>query len=873
MTLCAILASLPLLGVYESFAVWTRGALPSACLGTIVGTVITGSKTLQPRHRKPSSESSLRFLLSALLFLTSQCVIGPVVALPSTTVAGIIPTAATVVRGVTATVTSFASVITLPTPLSSTDGSLMALWTLTLLCATAASACATATTQSAASAHSHASVSILVLQACIGAFLGTHEGFPFHVAGTFLGLGLLTLLCLLPRTTATQTMTGHRFVVSTEGMRQEIARRSIKAMAVLLIAAVGALLMSTLTSAHRVLARDIYQPPLRVLHSTSPLSRLRSYVAEHKTDDLLTVTAAPENKPIRLAALNSFDGVVWSLSSANSYRQVANVLPPANSHPISTAVPFSTTFTVSPLLDPFWLPTAGTPESITLEGGSDRTPTASASTSVYFDSTTTTLFRNDEHAIDEPFTYTLAGKTHSPPSEKDLANAIPLQRNNSDDIEEVVSPDGARHSALPSIVATLAASWLASPQAAPSSTDLSSSITPLSVNTPLSARSSLRGKDLLHLAQHLSSTGWFSHGLGNEYPSLPGHSSSRIAAFLESSVMVGDSEQYASALALMARGLGCKSRVVIGFRVKKPITSTRPRTTTFTGNDIEAWVEIPFEKYGWVSFFPTPPSSKTPDKNTAPAESKPQTLVRQPPPPLATPLRDIVTPPNSSLNGAREANTLPIHPAWPQHFAAAAHDVFVYGSPLWCALILVACILSFKRLKRWQWETRGTPSRRIENGWTYLTRSLLWHGIHNGIAPRGASPPGMPPCRTRREYARSISASLHHRDHGHSGLRARQFHHSSVLATSVLTTSVLTTALISAQILEACNRADAAFFSRTPPSSTDAAEYWKLLRSLDALMSIGQTPRHRWRAALSLSGIFDFPRLSKSSPRKTTPAA
>ena len=72
--------------------------------------------------------------------------------------------------------------------------------------------------------------------------------------------------------------------------------------------------------------------------------------------------------------------------------------------------------------------------------------------------------------------------------------------------------------------------------------------------------------------------------------------------------MVGDSEQYASAMALMARSLGLPSRVVLGFVPKDgdgdPTESRTERTAdgqttvTFTGNDICAWVEILLEDYG-----------------------------------------------------------------------------------------------------------------------------------------------------------------------------------------------------------------------------------------------------------------------------------
>ena len=75
------------------------------------------------------------------------------------------------------------------------------------------------------------------------------------------------------------------------------------------------------------------------------------------------------------------------------------------------------------------------------------------------------------------------------------------------------------------------------------------------------------------LVAQLKDSGWFSHGLTGDYPSLPGHGSYRINALLAGSAMVGDSEQYASAMALMARELGLPSAWS---------WASCPRTTTAT---------------------------------------------------------------------------------------------------------------------------------------------------------------------------------------------------------------------------------------------------------------------------------------------------
>ncbi|MGH3762058.1 transglutaminase-like domain-containing protein, partial [Actinophytocola sp.] len=91
-----------------------------------------------------------------------------------------------------------------------------------------------------------------------------------------------------------------------------------------------------------------------------------------------------------------------------------------------------------------------------------------------------------------------------------------------------------------------------------------------------------------------------------------GHSLYRINALLDDHR--GTSEQYASALAVMCRGLGWDARVVLGFRFD------RARTVKVTGRDVHAWVEVRFARHGWVPVDPTPEqaSSDRDDGHRAP---------------------------------------------------------------------------------------------------------------------------------------------------------------------------------------------------------------------------------------------------------------
>lgn len=66
---------------------------------------------------------------------------------------------------------------------------------------------------------------------------------------------------------------------------------------------------------------------------------------------------------------------------------------------------------------------------------------------------------------------------------------------------------------------------------------------------------------------------------------------------------VGYCQQYAAAMASMARALGIPARVAVGFL--RP-TQTGPDTWVYSSRDMHAWPELYFNGFGWVRFEPTP---------------------------------------------------------------------------------------------------------------------------------------------------------------------------------------------------------------------------------------------------------------------------
>jgi transglutaminase-like putative cysteine protease len=106
----------------------------------------------------------------------------------------------------------------------------------------------------------------------------------------------------------------------------------------------------------------------------------------------------------------------------------------------------------------------------------------------------------------------------------------------------------------------------------------------------------------------------------------------------------GFCQQFATAMAVMARLSGIPSRVAVGFT---PGTR-QPDSTTWnvTTHDAHAWPELWFQGYGWLAFEPTPRAdgqAKTPAyANVAPAAGR--KIISKHPTPSTSPRSDLVDP-------------------------------------------------------------------------------------------------------------------------------------------------------------------------------------------------------------------------------------
>ena len=95
---------------------------------------------------------------------------------------------------------------------------------------------------------------------------------------------------------------------------------------------------------------------------------------------------------------------------------------------------------------------------------------------------------------------------------------------------------------------------------------------------------------------------------------VPGHSLGRLTGVASGSdAPVGSGEQFAAAAAALVRSLGIPVRVGVGF---VPTIDPGVRTVILRNHDIAAWIEVKFEKYGWVVFDVTPPADRRPTQRT-----------------------------------------------------------------------------------------------------------------------------------------------------------------------------------------------------------------------------------------------------------------
>jgi transglutaminase-like putative cysteine protease len=575
--------------------------------------------------------------------------VGPALAAPTTALWGVLPTPTSLVLLLRGAITVWREVLTLDPSLGGSGNLLVA----PFLLAYGGTAVAVTLARRLDPRAGAGAAAVPLLTLLLAVLLGTKEVVQPAVAGTVLAVVLLVWVAW---------------------RRGSLAARRVVSGVVLVAVAVtgGAVLGPALGQDRpRFVLRDEIVPPFDPRDQASPLSSFRRFVKDWRETDLVTVRGLPEGAAVRLATMDAFDGVVWNVAGAEAaegsgrFRRVGeSIRVTERGDPATVEVEVHT-------LPGVWLPTVGYAERVEFAG-----PDAlERSTALRYNDATGTAVLTDGVPDGTRFT------------------------------AEVVVPPVVEADDLGS--AAVGAVRLPEPRAVPEAVPLLAGEIAGTASTPALVAEAL--------ALGLRERGWFSHGLveSGDHPSLSGHGADRLTTLLTGELMVGDGEQYASAMALMAREMGLPSRVVLGLVPGEEQAGAEE--ITLTGDDVEAWVEIAFAGHGWVAFDPTPDESKTPREDTPEQQSEPQPQVRQPPPPPPDP----VTPPDDDTE--QPQTDTPPDPAAAaddlRPYLVAAAVVVVPVVLLLGPFVLVAVLKARRRRRR---RAAADPVEQVVGGWDEL---------------------------------------------------------------------------------------------------------------------------------------------------------
>ncbi len=521
--------------------------------------------------------------------LVSYLLFGGALALPKTTIAGLVPTLDTLQRLVPLTAFAWRDLLTVSLPASLFSGPAVVPYLAALVASVVGGSVALRTSRRG---WALVPAGALLL---VGILWGLHRAPLAAFLGAGFGAVGLAWLSWSARQKATADASD---LLGLEGMSGAARRSFVPAAVIVLVAtalAVGSALV--LVPQQRFVLRDVLQPPLDLHQYASPLTLFRSYERDLHDETLMTVTGVPSGARVRLAALDAYDGVVYNVDEASAaYVRVGSTIGQEldlPGQPVTVGVSIHKYAGV-------WLPGGGDLRGITFTSSLyDET--------VYYNRTSGTALTTSGVTDGDAYDVSLVPPVS--PAVNDVSGR-PLAR--------VTLPSPTN---VPESVTTKAQDFVGS------------------ASTPYEVVSKL--------AKEFQTRGFYSNG--SDGKSLSGHTAARIGTLLTAKQMIGDDEQYAVAMALMCRQLGIPARVVMGFYPKPGSGST----WTITGADAHVWVEVAFDQVGWVSFDPTPDRSKTPDTDVPQPKTDPKPQVLPPPQHQDTSrdnTKDIIDDPNTKKN-------------------------------------------------------------------------------------------------------------------------------------------------------------------------------------------------------------------------------
>ncbi len=542
--------------------------------------------------------------------------------------------------------------------------------------------------------------------------------------------------------------------------------RGLSSLALLVLAAsIAVPVAKTVQHDHRLVLREHVEPPFDIGEYPSPLASFRRYVDprghqipgnEYDTA-LLEVDGLPAGSRVRFAAMDAYNGLVWGAadrSRASGDRSVPDTFQRVSGtiENSSPGVEVDVTITLDAGYGGVWLPVPGELRGLTFESG-------------------------DPRAKRESFRYNVATATAVVPSGLHPGDRYRARAVITDQESVTRDTPAATYSVdLPEGLAFLnppAAEWVKN------------------AKTPMG--------QVFEIAEHLRTQGRYSDGVArSERRYVAGHSLNRLGPnMVGQPVMVGNDEQYAALMALLAIKVGVPARVVLG--------ATVPGDGMVKGADVEAWVELQRADGTWGRL-PTETflATEKPDQLEQLDEQERSGSVVPPPAPIPPP----------SVNGDQADTDL-------QRKQVERDDVgnAGWGLPTWVKAVLIgvgiplglllavaAAIVGFKALRRRRRRRAPHTSTRVVGAWhEFIDRA---RDLGRPV-PVGATV-------TRREQAGALGTV-------EAGALARQ--------------------------------ADTHVFGPYPPEGDEAANYWLSTEVARRGLSVGLGRWQRMRGSVSLRSL------------------
>jgi hypothetical protein len=447
--------------------------------------------------------------------------------------------------------------------------------------------------------------------------------------------------------------------------------------------------------AERDVLRSAVGPEIDLSAAVSPLAEYRALFANERADDVLftveSASALPER--VRLATLDAYDGEVFRAGGEGAVEAGRFVRVPSRLD-AGTGEPVEARITIDGL-EGIWMPTAGRLASVEFSG----TRAAALADRFYYSTAAAAGVQAAGGGLAAGDSYTLQGVE---PATPDLADAVAPGGVDGD----VAAPDSLR-------------AWV---DEHASGTD---------------------GAALAGLVSLLRERGYLSHGLTHDddtvwtaslpgysfQPSASGHSLARIDAMFSRLLeretdpraaasgnyvaAVGDDEQFAVAVALIARELGFPSRVVVGARLAEAGPGLAACDEgACRAADLSAWTEVHAAGGEWIPIDVTPQYEDTPSLDVT-EQRDPEVVTEVLPDAVEEVLPpDPVQEDQGSSDPAADDAGLDLTWLWPV-LRTTGVVLLILGLALGPFLIVIGAKASRRRTRR----RTGTPAVRIAGGW------------------------------------------------------------------------------------------------------------------------------------------------------------